>query len=110
MGIFAETFSSNQESREDEQLKSIIEPEPQEQQQLELLEENGSDSVVTRLEGEDSEKKAPNAAELWGWEFPEKDGLYDPALEKDACGVGFIVSIEGTPSHKVNYNLIPYFP
>jgi hypothetical protein len=35
------------------------------------------------------------------WEGPRKQGLYDPALEKEACGVGFVVSIEGTASHKV---------
>ena len=31
----------------------------------------------------------------------ERIGLYDPAYEKDACGVGFIVSIEGVSSNKV---------
>ena len=25
----------------------------------------------------------------WGGALPEKQGLYDPQLEKDACGVGF---------------------
>ena len=33
--------------------------------------------------------------------LPLKQGLYDPSLEKDACGVGFIVSIDGIASHKV---------
>lgn len=37
------------------------------------------------------------------WSPPPKQGLYDPALEKDACGVGFIVSIDGTRSHKVSF-------
>jgi glutamate synthase (NADPH/NADH) large chain len=27
------------------------------------------------------------------WAAPEAQGLYDPALEKDACGVGFIADI-----------------
>lgn len=36
------------------------------------------------------------------WDLPPKDGLYDPALEKDACGVGFIVSIDGKSCHKVS--------
>lgn len=35
------------------------------------------------------------------WSLPAKDGLYDPQLEKDACGVGFIVAIDGKRSHKV---------
>lgn len=29
------------------------------------------------------------------WRYPAKMGLYDPSLEHDACGVGFIVDIEG---------------
>lgn len=33
--------------------------------------------------------------------IPEKCGLYDPSLESDACGVGFVVSIDGARSHKV---------
>ena len=32
---------------------------------------------------------------------PKAQGLYDPLYEKDACGVGFVVSIDGVPSHKV---------
>lgn len=36
------------------------------------------------------------------WSLPVKQGLYDPTLEKDACGVGFIVAIDGKRSHKVN--------
>jgi glutamate synthase (NADPH/NADH) len=32
--------------------------------------------------------------------LPNKIGLYDPAYEKDACGVGFIVSIDGINSRK----------
>ncbi|CAG8959928.1 hypothetical protein HYFRA_00012645 [Hymenoscyphus fraxineus] len=28
-------------------------------------------------------------------------GLYDPGLEKDACGVGFACNIKGKPSHKI---------
>ncbi|HBJ34600.1 MAG TPA: glutamate synthase subunit alpha, partial [Planctomycetaceae bacterium] len=33
--------------------------------------------------------------------LPEKQGLYDPALEKDSCGVGFIAQIKGVPSHQI---------
>jgi glutamate synthase (NADPH/NADH) large chain len=29
---------------------------------------------------------------------PKKQGLYDPAFEHDACGVGFVVDIKGRPS------------
>jgi glutamate synthase domain-containing protein 1 len=33
--------------------------------------------------------------------LPEPVGLYDAAYEKDACGVGFIVSIDGETSNKI---------
>ena len=32
---------------------------------------------------------------------PEKQGLYDPANEHDACGVGFIAHIKGKKSHSI---------
>ncbi len=28
-------------------------------------------------------------------------GLFDPTLEKDSCGVGFIADIKGRKSHKI---------
>ena len=31
---------------------------------------------------------------------PRAQGLYDPALEHDACGFGFVVDIAGRPSHR----------
>src|SRR5437899_11747993 len=34
-------------------------------------------------------------------EIPKKQGLYDPRYEKDACGVGFVVDIQGRKSHKI---------
>jgi len=36
------------------------------------------------------------------WTGPQKDGLYDPQLEKEACGVGFIVAIDGKRTNKVS--------
>jgi len=33
--------------------------------------------------------------------YPEKNGLYDPAQEKDSCGVGFVANIKGQPSHQI---------
>ena len=33
--------------------------------------------------------------------MPARRGLYDPALEKDACGVGFICDIKGRPSRAI---------
>lgn len=33
--------------------------------------------------------------------YPKKTGLYDPASEKDSCGVGFVANIKGHPSHQI---------
>jgi glutamate synthase domain-containing protein 1 len=33
--------------------------------------------------------------------LPPRQGLYDPALEHDACGVGFVASIAGDASHRI---------
>jgi glutamate synthase (NADPH) large chain len=33
--------------------------------------------------------------------YPEKQGLYDPSLEKDSCGVGFVAHVKGKPSHQI---------
>lgn len=33
--------------------------------------------------------------------LPKKRGLYDPAFEKDSCGVGFVAHIKGEPSHQI---------
>ncbi len=33
--------------------------------------------------------------------YPQKTGLYDPSLEKDSCGVGFVADIKGRPSHQI---------
>ncbi|MFZ4598155.1 MAG: glutamate synthase large subunit [Terrimicrobiaceae bacterium] len=37
---------------------------------------------------------------------PPKQGLYDPAFEHDACGVGFLVNIHGIKSHDVVRNAL----
>ena len=33
--------------------------------------------------------------------LPKKQGLYDPQLEKDSCGIGFVVNIMGHKSHDI---------
>src|SRR4051812_10779061 len=35
------------------------------------------------------------------WGPPPKQGLYDPALEHDSCGFGFVVDIKGRASHDI---------
>src|SRR5215468_9793049 len=32
---------------------------------------------------------------------PQKQGLYDPQFEHDACGVGFVVNMKGRKSHSL---------
>ncbi len=34
-------------------------------------------------------------------QLPERQGLYDPAFERDACGIGFVVNIDGRKSHRI---------
>ena len=33
--------------------------------------------------------------------LPEKQGLYDPQFEHDACGVGFVCQMKGKRSHDI---------
>ena len=33
--------------------------------------------------------------------FPAPQGLYDPAFEKDACGVAFVATLTGEPTHEI---------
>ena len=33
--------------------------------------------------------------------YPTTQGLYDPELEKDSCGVGFVANVKGVPSHQI---------
>lgn len=33
--------------------------------------------------------------------LPSRQGLYDPRLEHDACGIGFVADIKGRPSHEI---------
>ncbi len=37
----------------------------------------------------------------WASSLPVAKGLYNPELEKDACGVGFTCHLKGVPSHKI---------
>src|SRR4051794_35687461 len=34
-------------------------------------------------------------------QLPSAQGLYDPRNEHDACGLGFVVKINGQPSHDI---------
>lgn len=56
-------------------------------------ESSSAGSVIDNNECETNNQQA--------WEGPPAQGLYDPANEHEACGVGFIVAIDGKRSHKV---------
>ena len=38
--------------------------------------------------------------------LPAASGLYDPALDKDSCGVGFIADIKGRKSHQIVHDAL----
>ncbi|MEW2220339.1 glutamate synthase large subunit [Streptomyces sp. NPDC006990] len=37
----------------------------------------------------------------WAAHHPAKQGMYDPRYEHDACGVGFVATLTGEPSHEL---------
>lgn len=47
------------------------------------------------------ESKTLEPQQTFGWALPPAQGLYDPSIEKDACGVGFMVQTKGIPSHSI---------
>lgn len=38
---------------------------------------------------------------MQNYDLPKKQGLYDPQMEHDACGMGFVVNIKGNKSHDI---------
>ena len=57
------------------------------------------ETIVTEMLSATADSK-PADRELHTWR-PAAEGLYDPSLEKDACGVGFIANIKGKKSHAI---------
>lgn len=53
------------------------------------------------MDSENGVAKSEMESQVMSWEMPKKQGLYDPLNEHEACGVGFIVAIDGRRSHKV---------
>ncbi|HZV63004.1 MAG TPA: glutamate synthase large subunit [Methylophilaceae bacterium] len=53
---------------------------------------------VSRLATYVTEQDAPQQP---AYGRPSQQGLYDPAHERDSCGVGFIANIKGRKSHKI---------
>src|ERR1700719_68720 len=56
--------------------------------------------IVTEVLSAAADSKPEEPIERHTWR-PAAEGLYDPALEKDSCGVGFIANIKGKKSHQI---------
>src|SRR4030088_1725438 len=56
--------------------------------------------VADALSAAPDSKPAAEPAREHSWR-PPAEGLYDPSLEKDSCGVGFIANIKGKKSHQI---------
>src|SRR3984957_1256696 len=57
-------------------------------------------SKPAELHVESSHADVPEHTHEHTWR-PPAEGLYDPSLEKDSCGVGFIANIKGKKSHQI---------
>src|SRR5512132_2093078 len=58
------------------------------------------DNIVTTALSAAPDSKPAEIAREFSWR-PPAEGLYDPSLEKDSCGVGFIANIKGRKSHQI---------
>lgn len=59
-----------------------------------------NDNTNNNVEQNEQQQQHQRKQQL-DWEGPPAQGLYDPVNEHEACGVGFIVAIDGKRSHKV---------
>ncbi|MDP1882080.1 MAG: hypothetical protein Q8K88_04285, partial [Bradyrhizobium sp.] len=58
------------------------------------------ENIVTDALSAAPASKPAEVAREFSWR-PPAEGMYDPALEKDSCGVGFIANIKGNKSHQI---------
>src|SRR3981081_2254848 len=58
------------------------------------------ENIVTDALSAAPASKTAEPARAHSWR-PPAEGLYDPSLEKDSCGVGFIANIKGKKSHQI---------
>lgn len=63
---------------------------------------NNLNNIENESNSESNDLFMPTSKQM-PWEAPGKQGLYDPQNEHEACGVGFIVAIDGKRSHKVSF-------
>ncbi|OXV10440.1 hypothetical protein Egran_01817 [Elaphomyces granulatus] len=66
-----------------------------------LLEEIYGNEVVEEQTPHEYSAYRPEKGYGWAEALPARQGLYDPELEKDSCGVGFAAHIKGKASHKI---------
>src|SRR6201991_1016241 len=58
------------------------------------------ENIVAAARSMASDSKPADDTREHNWR-PPGEGLYDPSLEKDSCGVGFIANIKGKKSHQI---------
>src|ERR1700710_3268087 len=58
------------------------------------------ENIVTDALSAAPDSKPAEPRREFSWR-PPAEGLYDPSLEKDSCGVGFIANIKGKKSHQI---------
>src|ERR1700681_3558865 len=58
------------------------------------------ENIVTDALSAAPASEPADPAREFSWR-PPAEGLYDPSLEKDSCGVGFIANIKGKKSHQI---------
>ena len=61
----------------------------------------GQDEVALTMASEPAIRAYEQRVESDVTRMPEKQGLYDPANEHDACGVGFVANIKGEKSNDI---------
>src|SRR5471030_427904 len=59
-----------------------------------------SDALSAAIVSKPAEPLQEDIRREFSWR-PPAEGLYDPSLEKDSCGVGFIANINGKKSHQI---------
>ena len=63
-----------------------------------VVEENREQEKVNAEQREEYTPYHPQKGYGWAEALPLRQGLYDPELEKDACGVGFAALV--SPRHR----------
>src|SRR5688572_3453467 len=60
---------------------------------------SGRRAPSRKPDGRDLHNRRKQDARAHG--LPPAQGMYDPALERDACGIGFVANIKNVKSHDI---------